>query len=81
MRPPRVTEADRAYFRRLGEQGEALRDEDPPQSMSEVFDRMEAIRAALGRWCEPGLPADDERAIDDLLQIRETFLSKGRRGA
>jgi hypothetical protein len=81
MKPPRVTAADRAYFRRLGEHGEALRDEAPAQSMQEVFERMEAIRQALGRWSEPGLPPDDERSIADLLRIREKFLSKGRRGA
>lgn len=80
MKPPRVTAADRAYFRRLGDQGETLRDETPPQSMREVFDRMEAIRAALGRWAEPGLPPDDESAIAEALRIREKFLSKGRRG-
>lgn len=58
-----------------------LRDELPPQSMAEVFDRMEAIRMALGRWSEPGLPADDERMLAETLRIREKFLAKGRRGA
>jgi hypothetical protein len=67
-------------FRRLGEANAALRDELPPQSIAEVFDRMEAIRTALGRWCEPGLPTDDERAIAETLRIREKFLAKGRRG-
>lgn len=81
MKKPMVTHADRAVFKRLGEVNEALRDESPPQSMSEVFDRMEAIRAALGRWCEPGLPSDDERAIAETLGIREKFLAKTRRGA
>ena len=81
MTRPRVTRADRSVFERLGRANEAIRDEVPPQSMREVFDRMEAIRAALGRWSEPGLPPDDDRAIAELLRIREKFLAKGRRGA
>ena len=81
MTRPRVTRADRTYFERLGQANEAVRDEVPPRSMSDVFDRMEAIRSALGRWSEPGLPPDDDRAIEELLRIREKFLAKGRRGA
>ncbi len=81
MTRPRVTRADRLAFERLGRANEAIRDEVPPQSMREVFDRMEAIRTALGRWSEPGLPPDDDRAIAELLRIRERFLAKERRGA
>ena len=81
MTRPRVTRADRSFFERLGQANEAVRDEVPPQSMREVFDRMEAIRSALGRWSEPGLPSDDDRAITELLRIREKFLAKQRRGA
>jgi hypothetical protein len=81
MKKPTVTHADRVVFERLGEANEVLRDESPPQSMSEVFDRMEAIRAALGPWCEPGLPPDDDRAIAETLRIREKFLAKMRCGA
>lgn len=81
MTRPRVTSADRSVFERLGRANEAVRDELPPQSMREVFDRMEAIRSALGRWCEPGLPADDDREIAELVRIREKFLAKGHRGA
>jgi hypothetical protein len=81
MTRPRVTRADRAVFERLGQANAAVRDELPPRSMAEVFDRMEAIRSALGRWAEPGLPPDDEGALAELLRIREKFLAKRRRGA
>jgi hypothetical protein len=40
------------------------------------FDRMEAIRKALGPWSEPGLRADAERMLAETLRIREKFLAK-----
>lgn len=73
MTRPRVTRADHGVFERLGRADEAVRDEVPPPSMREVFDGMEAIRTALGRWSEPGLPpggrAGDRRAAPDPGEI------------
>lgn len=81
MEKPRVSKTDRAAFARLAKASEVVCDEAPPRSISEVFDRLEAIRNALGRGSEPGLPPDEDAEIAELLRIRRRFLAGGRRGA
>ena len=59
-KPPRVSAADREYMRRLGEANRMLlRDEHPPATLREMFDRMERIERNLGKWAKPGIPGGD----------------------
>jgi hypothetical protein len=78
----RATEAERGYWKEVGEAAR-LAEADAPQvaSLQEVFERMNAIRQRLGRFSEAGLPADDDRAIEENLELRERFLRKKPRGA
>jgi hypothetical protein len=78
----RASEAERAYWRKLGDANRLAEAEaSPPASLEEVFDRMNAIRARLGKFAEPGLAPDDDAAIEECRRIRERFLRKGSRGA
>jgi hypothetical protein len=82
MSGPRATEAERAYWRKLGEATRRAEPEAPQAaSLQEVFERMSAIRQRLGRFAEAGLPADDHTAIEENRKLRERFLRKRPRGA
>lgn len=82
MTDRRASESERAYWKKLEAASRAEESElPPPQSLDEVFDRMEAIRARLGPLASAGLPADDDAAIAENLRIRERFLRKKAHGA
>ena len=61
MAEPRVSEGDRAYFRRLGEENERLREADPAGSLEEVLRRLETMERRLGALAAPALPRDEVR--------------------
>jgi hypothetical protein len=69
MAKPRVTEADRAYFRRLGEEHECLREIDPADSLEEVFRRLEAMERRLGALAAPALARDEALADQAALAL------------
>jgi len=56
---PRVSASDRAYFRRLGEANEALREVDPAGSLAEVLARLERMERRLGALARPGRETDE----------------------
>jgi hypothetical protein len=62
MTKPRVSEADRSYFHRLGEANERLREVDPAGSLEEVLRRLEAMERRLGALALPTLPRDEALA-------------------
>ncbi|MEB2345620.1 MAG: hypothetical protein OZ948_12855 [Deltaproteobacteria bacterium] len=73
----RATDAERAYWRKLAEASERLRDgETAPASMSEVFRRMESLRARLGVLAEPGLAPDDEQALAESVRLHARWRAK-----
>jgi hypothetical protein len=79
---PRASDAERAYWKKLGEASRAAEAELPlPASLEEVFNRMNAIRASLGELAQPGLAADDDAAIEENRRTRERFLRKTPSGA
>jgi hypothetical protein len=41
--------------------------------MSEVFDRLEGIRRAIGRFAESGLNGDDQEELASHARIRERW--------
>jgi hypothetical protein len=78
----RASEAERAYWRKLGDANRLAEAEaPPPASLEEVFERMNAIRARLGTLAEPGLAPDDDAAVEENRKIRDRFLQKRPRGA
>ena len=53
-----ASEADRDYFARVARANLLLLDEDrPPDSLDEMFDRLERTRRQLGALAVPGIPA------------------------
>lgn len=76
----RANDAERAYWRKLAEASDRLRDdESAPGSLREVFRRMEAIRARLGVLAEAGLPRDDEQALAESVRVHARWRAKERR--
>jgi hypothetical protein len=79
-KPPRVSEADRAYMRRIGEAKRALaREEKPPASLREMFDRMDQITRWFGELAKPGIPGG-EGDLDSHLSYLERRRGHSRRG-
>jgi len=60
MAAQRVSDADRAYFHRLGEANERLAEPDPGRTLEEVFRRLEVMERTLGPLALPGLARDPE---------------------
>jgi hypothetical protein len=69
MTKPRVSEADRAYFRRLGEANDRLREADPAGSLEEVLRRLEAMQRRLGALAAPALPRDEALADREVAAL------------
>lgn len=79
MAKPGVSEADRAYFRRLGEANALTTVVDPAGTLDEVFRRLEAMRRRLGPLAEPALPPDPARADREAAALVLRFRrSRGR---
>ena len=56
----RASQADRDYFARVARANLLLLDEErPPNSLDEMFDRLELIRRQLGALAIPGIPAGE----------------------
>ncbi len=80
-RPP--SEAERAHFRRI-----AANDADDqacaPRSLEELFERLDTLRQALGRWAEPGIEGEDESELAAHLRVhqrlRDRELARTRHG-
>jgi hypothetical protein len=69
MTKPRVSEADRAYFRRLGEANDRLREADPAGSLEEVLRRLEAMERRLGALAARALPRDEALADREVAAL------------
>jgi hypothetical protein len=72
----RASADDRAYFARIARQNRSLEDEDVPESLAEMFDRLEHIRRTLGPLAEPGIEADADDEGD--LASHRAFLERVR---
>jgi hypothetical protein len=68
-----VSEADRAYFRRLGEANERLSEPDPAGTLEEVFRRIEAMERNLGSLAAPAFPLDPVAADREAASIALRF--------
>jgi hypothetical protein len=81
MSRARATDAEKAYWRKVGAASAFLESESAPAtSMEEVFERMASIRLRLGSLASPGLPPDDDLAIAENLKIRARFREREQRG-
>ena len=77
MSDAKASAAEKDYWRRIAEANERRkRDERPAASMREVFQRMAAIRARLGRLAEAGLPQDEEGVIAENLRLRARWQAR-----
>lgn len=66
----RASAAERGHFARVGAASAALPDETPPRSLEEVFERLDAIRRALGAAARPGLAGEDASELEAHLRLR-----------
>jgi len=64
MSVPRVSEADRAHFRAIAEANGPLPEDAPPRSLAELFDRLEAMRRALGSLAQPEVAGEDPSELE-----------------
>jgi hypothetical protein len=73
MTKPRVSETDRAYFRRLGEANERICEPDPATTLEEVFRRIEAMEQNLGPLAAPARPLDPVLADREAAAVARRF--------
>jgi hypothetical protein len=64
----------------VAEQNAVLGDETPPASLSEVFDRMTAMRERLGSLAQPGVEGEDEAELRSHLRLIERWQEIRARG-
>jgi hypothetical protein len=71
MAAQRPSDAEREHFRRIARANadSASRDERPPASLREMFDRLEALHAALGRFAEAGIDGGDPSELESHLRV------------
>jgi hypothetical protein len=65
----KASPADRDYFARLARANVLIQDEQVPQSLDEMFDRLEQIRRQLGAWARPGVQVEDDGDLDGHLRF------------
>jgi hypothetical protein len=67
VKPP--SDAERAHFRRIADANAMETDQVAPRSLTEVFERLEALRQRLGRWADPGIEGEDESELNAHLRV------------
>ena len=80
MSAPRVSDADRAHFRAIAEASGPLPDDAPPRSLAELFDRLDAMRRALGPLAQPGAAGEDLAELEAHVRVLRRGKEIGRRG-
>lgn len=70
----KASDQDRAYFARVARQAGILKWASAPESLAEMFARLEQIRAAHGPLAEPGI----DRESEGDLQSHLAFLARVR---
>jgi hypothetical protein len=80
MSAPRVSDADRAHFRAVAEASGPLPEDAPPRSLAELFDRLDAMRRALGPLAQPGVAGEDLAELEAHLRVLRRGKEIGRRG-
>lgn len=74
MAKPTVTQADREYFRRLGNANERLCEADPALTLTEVFRRLDVMERNLAALAKPAALPDaeaDREAAAIVLRFRK----------
>jgi hypothetical protein len=69
MEPKRASRADREHFARIAKANGALPEDRPPDSLAEVFERLDAMRRALGAAAQPGLVGEDASELEAHLRV------------
>jgi hypothetical protein len=82
MTPRRPTAAEREHFRRIAEANRAEAAEvTPPASLSEMFDRLEALHRALGPFARAGVEGEDLSELDSHVRVVQRLRSADRGGS
>jgi hypothetical protein len=77
----RASDAEREHFRRVAAGSGPLPEDRPPASLAEVFERLEAIRCALGPAARPGLQGEDPSELEAHLRVLRRGKELAARGA
>jgi hypothetical protein len=77
----RASPADRAHFARIAAASGALPEDTPPRSLVEMFERLDAIRRALGDAVRPGGAGSDDSELEAHLRVLERGREIGSDGA
>jgi hypothetical protein len=77
----RASEADRSHFRQVAAGSGPLPEDRAPASLVEVFDRLDAIRRALGPAALPGVAGEDASELEAHLRVLRRGKELAARGA
>jgi len=69
MVAPRPSNADREHFRRIAEANAEDPGSSPPATLAEMFDRLTALRRALGPWAVAGIEGEDPSELEAHLRV------------
>jgi hypothetical protein len=82
MAPGRPTRAEREHFRRIAEANAAAESgSSPPASLREMFDRLDALHRALGRFAQADPDGEDLAELDSHLRVVRRLRSPDRGGS
>ncbi len=76
----RASQADRDYFARIAAANAALDDGVVPQSLDEMFDRLDTIRRRLGPLAQPGITSPGDGDLVGHLNYLARMRAVGKRG-
>jgi hypothetical protein len=76
----KASQADRDYFARISRANRMLDDDRVPQSLDDMFDRLDCIRREHGRFAQPGILAEDEGDLEGHLRFLARIRSVLSRG-
>lgn len=76
----RASPQDRAYFERIALDNGRLEDRPVPNSLSEMFDRLERARRLHGPLARSGIASDEEGDLSAHLAFLEAVRRARRRG-
>lgn len=82
MAPRRPTAAEREHFSKIAKaNAEAESESSPPGSLSEMFDRLEALHRTLGRFARAGLDGEDLSELESHVRVVRHLRSPDRGGS
>jgi hypothetical protein len=81
MTPRRPSAAEREHFRRIAQaNAAAVAEALPPASLREMFDRLEELHRALGRFARAGVEGEDLSELEAHVRVMQRLRGADRGG-